>query len=72
MDQGTMIAHQYVAKFVEFLYFATNLILDEEKKAQKFEKGLNYRIYEQVVGFQILSFSKLVNKALAFEQSLKE
>lgn len=49
--QGTMIMHQYAARFVEPLWFAMYLIPDKERKAWKFEKGLNPRTYKQVVIF---------------------
>ncbi|KAF5482005.1 hypothetical protein F2P56_002607 [Juglans regia] len=44
--QGTMTVHQYMTRFVELSRFASYLIPDEEKKTQKFEEGLNNRIYE--------------------------
>ncbi|XP_041026984.1 uncharacterized protein LOC121267189 [Juglans microcarpa x Juglans regia] len=51
--------------------FAAYLIPDEEKKARKFEQGLNEKIYERIVGCQIWNFSELVNKATVFERSLQ-
>ncbi|KAF5447231.1 hypothetical protein F2P56_032799 [Juglans regia] len=69
--QGTMTVHQYVARFIELSRFATYLIPDEEKKARKFEKGLNRNFYERVVDFQIWNFSELVDKATVFERSLQ-
>ncbi|XP_040991870.1 uncharacterized protein LOC121238868 [Juglans microcarpa x Juglans regia] len=64
--QGALTVHQYVARFIELSRFAAYLILDEEKKARKFEQGLNENIYEQIMGFQIRNFSELVNKATVF------
>ncbi|KAF5442826.1 hypothetical protein F2P56_035444 [Juglans regia] len=69
--QGTMTVHQYAAKFIEISRFATYLIPDKEKKARKFEQGLNEKLYERVVGFQIQNFSEMVNKATAFERTLQ-
>ncbi|XP_035547382.1 uncharacterized protein LOC118348916 [Juglans regia] len=66
-----MTVHQYAARFIELSRFATYLIPDEEKKACKFEQGLNEKLYVHVVGFQIRNFSKLVNKATVFERTLQ-
>ncbi|XP_035546584.1 uncharacterized protein LOC118348632 [Juglans regia] len=69
--QGTMTVHQYAARLTKLSRFATYLIPDEEKKARKFEQGLNEKLYERVVGFQIRNFSELVNKATVFERTLQ-
>ncbi|KAF5468684.1 hypothetical protein F2P56_012821 [Juglans regia] len=66
-----MTVHQYAARFTELSRFATYLIPDEEKKARKFEQGLNEKLYVRVVGFQIRNFSELVNKATVFERTLQ-
>ncbi|XP_040996140.1 uncharacterized protein LOC121242327 [Juglans microcarpa x Juglans regia] len=44
--QGALTVHQYAARFIELSRFAAYLIPDEEKKARKFEQGLNEKIYE--------------------------
>lgn len=62
-----MTIHQYAAKLVELYRVASYLIPNEEKKAREFKEGLNHRIYERVVGFQIQNFSELVDKATIFE-----
>ncbi|XP_041016161.1 uncharacterized protein LOC121258683 [Juglans microcarpa x Juglans regia] len=49
--QGTMTVHQYAARFTELSCFVAYLIPDEEKKACKFEQGLNEKLYQRVVGF---------------------
>ncbi|XP_041025378.1 uncharacterized protein LOC121265774 [Juglans microcarpa x Juglans regia] len=64
--QGTLTVHQYAARFIELSRFTAYLIPHEEKKARKFEQGLNEKIYERIVGFQIRNFSELVNKATVF------
>ncbi|XP_040998429.1 uncharacterized protein LOC121244400 [Juglans microcarpa x Juglans regia] len=69
--QGTMTVHQYAARLTELSRFATYLIPDEEKKARKFEQGLNEKLYVRVVGFQIRNFSELVDKAIVFEGTLQ-
>ncbi|XP_035545089.1 uncharacterized protein LOC108982400 [Juglans regia] len=66
-----MTVHQYAARFIELSRFAAYLIPNEEKKARKFEQGLNEKLYERVVGFQIRNFSELVDKATVFERSLQ-
>ncbi|KAF5477557.1 hypothetical protein F2P56_004183, partial [Juglans regia] len=47
LTQGTMTVDQYTTKFMELSRFASYLIPDEEKKAEKFERGLNHRIKER-------------------------
>ncbi|KAF5442583.1 hypothetical protein F2P56_035225 [Juglans regia] len=69
--QGAMSVHQYSARFIELSRFAAYLIPDEEKKARKFEQGLNEKIYERIVGFQIQNFLELMDKATVFEWSLQ-
>ncbi|KAF5477570.1 hypothetical protein F2P56_004195, partial [Juglans regia] len=58
--QGTMTVHQYASRFTELSRFATYLIPDEEKKVHKFEQGLNEKLYERVLGFQIRNFLEMV------------
>jgi type II secretory pathway component PulK len=48
------------------------LIPTEEKKAKKFERGLNSRIQVMMSYFNIRDFSQLVDKASIYEESLKE
>ncbi|XP_040996120.1 uncharacterized protein LOC121242300 [Juglans microcarpa x Juglans regia] len=66
-----MTVHQYAAKFAELSRFPPYLILDEEKKARKFEEGLNFQIYERVMVLQMQCFSELVHKAILVEQNIK-
>ncbi|XP_035543590.1 uncharacterized protein LOC118347677 [Juglans regia] len=68
--QGTMTVHQYATRFTELSCFATYLIPDEEKKARKFEQGLNEKLYERVVGFQIRNFSEL-NANYTFQHGME-
>ena len=48
------------------------LIPNKEKRAKKFERGLNYRIRIMMSYLDIQNFSQLVNQALIYEESLKE
>jgi hypothetical protein len=52
--------------------FGLYLIPTEEKKAKKFERGLNSRIQIMMSCFDIWDFSQLVNRASIYEESLKE
>ncbi|XP_035540230.1 uncharacterized protein LOC118344213 [Juglans regia] len=47
LTQGSMTVAQYATTFMELSRFASYLIPDEEKKAEKFERGLNRRIRER-------------------------
>ena len=63
---------EYAVKFLQLSRFGLYLITTEEKKAKKFERGLNPRIRIMMSCFDIRDFSQLVNKALIYEESLKE
>ena len=63
---------EYAAKFLQLFHFGMYLIPNEEKNVKKFEKGLNSRIRIMMSCFDIQDFSQLVNRALVYEESLKE
>lgn len=70
--QGTITVLQYATKILELSLFATYLVPDENRKARRFEEGLNHNIYEGVaVILQIQNFSELVHKATLIEKSTK-
>jgi hypothetical protein len=60
---------EYTVKFLQLSCFGLYLIPTEEKKAKKFERGLNSRIQIMMSYFDIQDFSQL---ALIYEESLKE
>jgi hypothetical protein len=70
--QGEMSVIEYVAKFLQLSCFGLYLILTEEKKAKKFERGLNSHIRIMMSCFDIRDFSQLVDKPSIYEESLKE
>jgi hypothetical protein len=70
--QGEMSVIEYAAKFLQLSRFGLYLILIEEKKAKKFERGLNSCIRIMMSCFDIWDFSQLVDKASIYEESLKE
>ncbi|XP_040999417.1 uncharacterized protein LOC121245208 [Juglans microcarpa x Juglans regia] len=57
---------------MELSRFASYLIPDEEKKAEKFERGLDRRIRERVRTLRIRSFTELVTRATIAEEDLQE
>jgi hypothetical protein len=67
-----MLVMEYAAKFLQLSRFGLYLILIEEKKAKKFERGLNSHIQIMMTCFDIQDFSQLVNRASIYEESLKE
>ncbi|XP_057965460.1 uncharacterized protein LOC131156024 [Malania oleifera] len=71
LTQGYMTVVEYAAIFVELSCFTPFMIPNEVRKARKFKKGLRCRIYELVVGFQVQSFSELVDKASVLEKSIQ-
>ena len=70
--QGGMTVIEYVTKFLQLLCFGMYLILNEEKKAKKFERGLNSHIQIMMTCFNIWDFSQLVDRASIYEESLKK
>jgi hypothetical protein len=48
---------EYAAKLLQLLHFSMYLIPNEEKKAKKFERGLNSRIRIMMSYFDIRDFS---------------
>jgi hypothetical protein len=67
-----MIVIEYATKFLQLLRFGMYLILNEEKNAKNFERGLNFRIWIMMSCFDIHDFSQLVDQASIYEESLKE
>ena len=63
---------EYASKFLQLLHFGMYLILNEEKKVEKFEKGLNSRIQIMMNYFDIQDFSLLVDQASIYKESLKK
>jgi hypothetical protein len=70
--QGEMSMIKYAAEFLQLSRFGLYLIPTDEKKAKKFERGLNSRIRIMMSCFDIRDFSQLVNNASIYEESLKE
>ena len=63
---------EYAVKFLKLLRFSMHLILNEEKKAKKFEWCLITHIRTMMSGFNIHDFSQLVERASIYEESLKD
>ncbi|XP_040994286.1 uncharacterized protein LOC121240825 [Juglans microcarpa x Juglans regia] len=72
LTQGTMTVDQYATKFIELSRFASYLIPNKEKKAEKFERGLNRRIRELVHTLRNRSFTELVTHATIVEEDIQE
>jgi hypothetical protein len=72
LTQGNMTVAQYAARFNELARFAPYLVADEENRVRKFEQGLNQRILDRVICFEIRDFVELVNKASLAEDSIKK
>ena len=70
--QGNMIVTQYADRFNELARFAPYMVADEENHVRKFEQGLNPRIHDRVVCFEIRNFVELVNKASIADESVKK
>jgi hypothetical protein len=55
--QGGMTIIEYAMKFLQLLRFNMYLILNEEKKVKKFERGLKSHIQIMMSNFDIWDFS---------------
>ena len=62
---------EYAAKFIELSRFAPYLVSTEELNARKFKRGLQPRIMNQIVGFEIGILADLINKAAVIERTQK-
>jgi hypothetical protein len=51
--QGALTVAQYAARFIELSRFTPYLVPTEDLKERKFERGLQPKIMNQVVGFEI-------------------
>jgi hypothetical protein len=70
--QRGMSVIEYIAKFLYLSCFGLYLILTKEKKAKKFERGLNSLIRIMMSYFDIRDFFQLVNMTSIYGESLKE
>jgi hypothetical protein len=61
--QGSITVIEYATKFIQLLRFVVYLISDEEKKAEKFKRGLSPRVKTMMTSFNIRNFSQLVDLA---------
>jgi hypothetical protein len=67
-----MTVEQYSARFMELARFTTNLIPDEESKAERFENGLNPRVKERVMCHEIKDYARLVEVASIAERGIRK
>jgi hypothetical protein len=72
LTQCNMTVAQYAGRFNELARFAPYMVADEENRVRKFEQGLNPRIHDRVLCFEIRNFVDLVNKASIAEESVKK
>ena len=63
---------EYAMKFLQLLHFDIYFIPNEEKEVKKFERGLNSLIRIMMSCFDIRDFSKLVDWASNYDESLKK
>jgi hypothetical protein len=59
---------EYAVKFLQLSRFGLYLISTEEKKAKKFERGLNSCIRIMMSYFDIQDFSQLVDRASIYKK----
>ncbi|XP_035543589.1 uncharacterized protein LOC118347676 [Juglans regia] len=69
--QGTMTVECYAMTFVALSRFASYLVLDEEKKCEKLERGLHPRIQSRLISLWIRNFTDLITRATLIEEDMK-
>ncbi|XP_035543582.1 uncharacterized protein LOC118347670 [Juglans regia] len=69
--QGTMTVERYTVTFVALSRFASYLVPDEEKKCEKFERGLQPRIRSRLIPLRIRNFTDLVTRATLIEEDMR-
>ena len=68
LRQGEMSITDYEACFGDLARFAPDITAEDKIKARNFESGLRQGLYTKVVGFELDSYSKVVKKAIVFEE----
>ena len=68
LRQGDLSVAEYEARFGDLSRFALDITTDDNMKARTFENGLRPGLRTKVVGFELDSYSKVVQKALVFEE----
>ncbi|XP_040998170.1 uncharacterized protein LOC121244214 [Juglans microcarpa x Juglans regia] len=66
-----MTVERYTATFVALSWFASYLVPDEEKKCEKFERGLHPRIRSRLIPLRIRNFIDLVTRATLVEEDMR-
>ena len=67
LRQGDLSVTEYEARFGDLARFAIDITADDNMKARTFEYGLRLGLRTKVVGFELDSYIKVVQKALVFE-----
>ena len=68
LRQGEMSVTDYESCFGDLAHFAPDITANDKIKARTFESGLRQGLHTKVVGFELDSYSKVVQKALVFEE----
>ncbi|KAL5563228.1 hypothetical protein UlMin_032975 [Ulmus minor] len=69
LEQGNKTVAEYEASFAQPTKFAPNLVATEEIRAQCFKEGLRASIRQEVIPFELATYSGVVNKALLMERA---
>ncbi|GMH26618.1 hypothetical protein Nepgr_028461 [Nepenthes gracilis] len=70
LRQGSMTVAQYEAQFIALSRFPPYLVDDEERKARRFQDGLNDVIQMQLLPFDLVEYSAVLKRAMIIEQAL--
>ena len=68
LRQGDISITDYEACFGDLARFAPDITTDDKIKARTFESGLLQGLRTKFVGFELHSYSKVIPKALVFEE----
>ena len=72
LKQGTMIVHEYVAKFTELARFIDDYVATYMTKVRKFEEGLKLSIWDKTVGFLLQDMDLMVKTTMVIEREVDD
>ncbi|XP_074327977.1 uncharacterized protein LOC141665892 [Apium graveolens] len=67
LKQGNMPVSEYEAKFTELARFVLEQVDTEEKRAKRFQQGLQPWIRSRLVIFELTTYTAVVQKAMIIE-----
>ena len=70
--QGNKMVLQYEAKFTKLSRFAPHIVVDDVRKATKFQRGLRPSIRTRMVALRLKAYSEVVETAKVVEKECED